>query len=1280
MSGETRYYFDFNFPLKVVQFILSLIFGTSKTAAQAIDTSVREWFSQPRPGSDKTVEVVSTIFKLPLSVSELTTDILRVPCTVEFWYLDRSNNWRQVLDMQRTPVRAYVSGSDALSWYKHHVKVYPIVAKQLQFRIVRSNDPALANVPYVTGLRSALIRRNVYDRAQGTQYFEEEQDVLGNVINKYIKDWSADKAFDDDPNTFWKSEPMPDPLAVVSMYLDVRAEDGTPKLIDKLYLDPVYSGQMLNLYYSSDDTVSTRKLSPITLWPDEDENTEWRVGSAGRVDVAPTGEDSYYRFSLAVGPLVAQEAWMGVEWIPNFPSEPTTAGPSIEPVLLRAINAGATQAFKPSVYYDVGAKEFVLSFDDGSGDPPVTYTATLTQDFAPGEPMRVMAGWTYGPDRVHLVINNRRNETVASYESAVSNLPQLVSFDGQVEMWNFAGSMTAAIIKLEYWHTSGAAFHANPTYYCNPDPVIPDEQGNVPSTTLDNAIYAVAWIAQEHGTGGAHETHYEDKEWTPIWKDYTTRKGMLFFPQTLSMKYLKLEFYNLNEAPYPIYESGIEVRYKVFPTSVIQTSTLGPRLYTGEGGPLGLGSFISLNGVRSVNWLSPASVLNAVGAVFTPQIPPVVIDQGNPYITESIPNNDNTKVSDTYRVELSSAYVYRRDALNPYILASDQYNTIIKAEGLGALADFTDIPWAEIEAANPGAISHVSSTVGAVPLRGSDWWVFPGQELKIPASVMEKLTATSTVTERKLTLEHRVRFNTTAIHRYAYKTLKRDAAIAYFAGVREVQPYTSTYIPGEDKPQFDFTRYDRDQWGWDEGEIRQLESGPVTAAGRIYRVNNLSFDNSLVGWTAGPTGHTWVQDNSQGHYALGSAKVTANEVAQELLSNRISVTPGEAIDFSTWVKWSSLVVTNGQGGITLGAVAYLDGEEVSRPVFGQVSYPDWTTHTSSGPNFVELTGSWTVPDGVDEIRVRLGLTTQAHSGSVWFDLVTLKDADFVWGTLSNQFTTQSDFAKAVLDFRDSGLIRSDSMWADVDQTSGSIDDTQLAWYTQTIPAVVPTGMWGDTIKTWGAAVDDGPIDPGVSTEWGTPFSIVSVTVDGMRRYQGNRVLHVIREAGTGEAGIQVRQFTNWVPFGLFRIGFVAYKPFANDNQIRLRLRRMSDGTFFYDQTLSMPVGRWFEYQTVFTEIPNVPDQEYELMLTMIGDDKDELYLSDLYTEIARIRYYCTLGGGVGPPLIEVSDLRYVQGYAQVVSPKPVNEMTVQVAILSPEAYAYGATITPAYLK
>ena len=69
--------------------------------------------------------------------------------------------------------------------------------------------------------------------------------------------------------------------------------------------------------------------------------------------------------------------------------------------------------------------------------------------------------------------------------------------------------------------------------------------------------------------------------------------------------------------------------------------------------------------------------------------------------------------------------------------------------------------------------------------------MFPGATLRLPADVMNGLTAiTQVILGRKPTTETRLRFNTTQVHRYDLKTVTRDAAVAYFAGVRELQPYS----------------------------------------------------------------------------------------------------------------------------------------------------------------------------------------------------------------------------------------------------------------------------------------------------------------------------------------------------------------------------------------------------------------------------------------------------------------------------------------------------------
>jgi hypothetical protein len=1230
-----------------------------------------------------TTEVIQVNFKLPLSVSEISFEVLRQPCLTEVWYQDRSNNWRPVLDATRLPLRVNVSRSDSKSYYKYLSKVYPIVAKALQFRITRNNDPTMENAPYPIGIKNVLIRRNVYDRAQGSQYFEDETDTLGNIVTKYIKDWDAVKADDDDPYTFWKSEPMPDPAAVACLYLNVCGDDGGPRIIDRVYLDPVYTGQMLNLYYSSDDTVGTRKLSPITITPSNDENTSWTQGS-GRSDVSTGIETSDYAWTMAVGPQVQSDAWIGIEWTPDFdPGD----GPPQNPILYRTVVPDSpTGIWYPSLSYDVGAGEFILEFDDGTDTR--TYSAPMTTAFSPGNPLRIVAAWRYNPDTVAISVVDASGNVLASLLENPSTLPDQVSFDGTSELFAFRGLVTALIVKLENYLISSPTFQANPTYYVDPDPVIPDAQGNVPSTTLDDAIYAVSWVAQEHGCGGSDDTHYTDKEWTPIWRDYLCEKGMLFFPQALSMKYLKLEFTNLTEQPYPIYESGISVQYKVFPISVTQQSSIGPKLYTGTGGFLGMGSFISMNGVRSVNWLNPASIISAIGSVTGTQYAPVQITQGSGYVSATLPNDGVTNASTSRRTEAASSYVYRRDVLQPYILASDAINTTIKAEGLQQLASYTDVPWDAIEAANPGAITHVKST-GALPIRGTDWWVYPGQQLKVPANVMSKLTSTSTVVERKLTTESRVRFNTTQIHRYDIKTVTRDAAMAYFAGIREVTPYTSTFIDGEDKVYFDFPSYDATQFSLN--HTKSVEAGPITTARPFYAIPNGLFERDLSNWTV-DSNTAWSWDGTTGRWLRGTAKCTASGTPHFILSDRLSVTAGEALTHRVSLKYADLlsaelypgsslfpgpniypggslgIPDDDAPGIRWGVRYYTNDTELSTHYMNEVVYSDWATDPDL--DWTDWTVNHTVPDGANWFRIVMEVEGVITSGSVWFENVAVATTDTTTATAIKALQTYSTFAKVACDFTDSGLVQSDSMWADILPDSQSIDDTKLAYYTTTIPDTLPGGTWGDTVKTWG----------GSDVEWGTPFSEIAITIDPDKIRDGRRVLHFRREAGAGESGIKVKQWTNYVPMGLFRIRASFYKPTANANSVTARLRRLSDGVIVYEENFPATAGKWVDWTSKFVEIPNSTDQEYEVYLTLAGDAADELYLADLYTEVALVRYFVKLGAGSGAFLHEVTDLRYINGTANVTVTTPVTDLLVQVAILSPKAWAFGCRLTPTYLK
>lgn len=1277
-SAHAGMYYDFSIPLGLVDLLFGVIANTQNDPntpeVSTPSNTSRMWFSQPRPAHlndpSPVTEVLTINFKLPLSVSELGWDALRVSCQMQVWYQDRQNNWRQVLDESRVPVTLNLASSTASAWYTAHFYCYPIVAKALQFRFTRAYDPAVGNAPFCVGMRNGLIRRNIYTRSDGTQGIEPQEDPMGNTFTAYIEDWDASQAIDNHPSTYWKCFPQPSSSAVVSMYLDCRSPAGGPQLIDTLYIDPVYSGQNLNLYYSNDDTQGTLKLSPVGCLPTTDENTLWTDG-AGRSDVStvsPPGT-SNYQFPFSWGPLVNTDAWVGIEWAMDFNP---TSGPPTNPILFQITpEAPVTGQYTPTIYYDVGGAEIVLELTDGTTTK--TYLVALSPLPKVNTPLRIVAAWGYTPATVFLKVCAPDGTVLGSLINNNPALPSQMTFDGSMGFTDFRGLFTAHVVKLENWTVGLDSFMANAQIYVSPDPVQPDPSGNVPTTTLDNSIFAAAWAMQEVGTGGSHESVFQAKSWTPIWSNYFTEQGNLFFPSQINLKYLKLEFSNLTQESYPVYDSGIQTTYNTFPVSVT-SSSVQPLGQLGEAvGLLALGADLILGGANSVNWLNPQTVNNAVNSIFGQTVQPMTVTAGVGQNTTTLPNTVSTDLASQTRTEVSSPWVYKRSSQNSSTLAGNIIDTATTSSSVQGLT--SSVPSNATSLGNgitwTPSTNAGNSSSSALPVQGADYWVFPGGTLKMPATVMNGLTGSTEVDLGPgLSTITRYRFTTTSVHVYSQKTVTLDAAMAYFAGMREVQPYVTTYIASEDPVNFTFSQYDASQWVLT--NISALDSGPITTAGAIYNIDNPEFDMDIGDWTAAQG--TWTWDGSLGHFYPGTATVTADGTEKELLSDIVYVSPGAHLDMSVWVSWTGLTATSGSEALQLVANYYLGDTFISSQAVG-LTYSPWASSTPSvgGNPWAQIVGSlatssgFTVPDGVDRMLVGLMVTPAATEGQVWFDTVGIETTDTVEGTAYKDFITTSSFAKLYCTFHDSGLSRSDSMWA-APTADTNVSSTALAYYTNTIPDVIPAGMWGDTFADWGD----------ITITWGEPEAVVAIQVDPDRIYDSKRVLHFTRAKGAGEAGITVRQSTNYVANGLFRIGCVFYKPTANNNQITLNLRRVSDGVYIHSETFTPTVGYWYNYVSSFIEIPASEDQVYTVELVCSGDDADELYLNDLYTEVAAIRYFVQLGGS-GAFLHDVTALAYA-GQAIVSVTTPVNEFSVEATILDPRAYSYGGTFTPVYLK
>lgn len=158
---------------------------------------------------------------------------------------------------------------------------------------------------------------------------------------------------------------------------------------------------------------------------------------------------------------------------------------------------------------------------------------------------------------------------------------------------------------------------------------------------------------------------------------------------------------------------------------------------------------------------------------------------------------------------------------------------------------------------------------------------------------------------------------------------------------------------------------------------------PIIGSGQLQNfVQNLlmnPFFEDLLSFIPG-AGIIW--DALTRHSATGgSAKFTPNGTAMSLISNGISVLPGDILDLSIWTKWLGLT---GSGPISLVVNAYDAFDNLIRgatQVIHAIAMPgltgDWT----------KLFGTYTVPTGmgVKSVAASFNVSSLLNGGSVWFD-------------------------------------------------------------------------------------------------------------------------------------------------------------------------------------------------------------------------------------------------------------------------------------------------------
>lgn len=763
------------------------------------------WLSHLRKRSDETVEILQYDFNTPSSIGVVSFEVKLTTSTLTFFYVNRDGKTLPVLDKNGVVLQVRVGEGEGFIQVTE--EVYPIVATSFEIHAVRriegeENPDELVQL----GLKNIEIKRRVYTRRDASGGIPNTKDSLGNFVTHVVKDWDADKAIDKNETTFWKSAPQPSPEAVTGLYVDCRDKQGKSQVIDRLWIDPVYSGQQLNLYYSTFQPTGSFRLDETAFSPKTLTGTRTELG-------------------LYDANVVLDSQKLG------FP-------PKNKKFWVAGSLAEGTRTYDTITLFSV---------------PGFSFTMNLNRNFVVNSNIAVQGGSLefHRPVFWSISSNSYSGITVRVRDHRGSTIKKTVYTRSITEWGDITQRVPRAtlgyfIIKHgeELSDSTWETLTSNPESYWFPAPVIESKDGEVPETSLTNAVLAVDWAKEDTPRGGMDSSFFSSLVWTPIWADYVLHKGWYFFPQPRLMTFLKLEITNLTEEPYPIWEPGIETSYATFPldvkktareiataykttnTTIIDTTTTtNTKTYTD-------GSLS--NDTTTIEKSRSSSSTSSRGRTRKRSNYDLEIEVGKRTISNT-PVYFDKKYPISWTTEKASSVVYRgshaqkstshrtSESERTYTtggvkwVAQARYYTVVRGDYLIKIASRYGVNWQDIYRANQSLIDS-DYRVNLLPRRYPGWWIFPGQQLRIPGEDLVQVDTTETHVERKksnigvstvttyntdvtketTTLTTRERFTTTSVHRYDIKTVKRDVELGYFAGIKELKVFRADWLSNAD--------------------------------------------------------------------------------------------------------------------------------------------------------------------------------------------------------------------------------------------------------------------------------------------------------------------------------------------------------------------------------------------------------------------------------------------------------------------------------------------------
>lgn len=547
----------------------------------ANDTSQNQmfWSTDARPATSGTKEVIRINLIGPRLINYVSFSIPLFPHDLWLEYLDDEERvWKPCLDARsadalpcrqstRDSVPSVIPSASVMQGHVHPqhnfsghwrslaFKFRPVNTTAIRFILKRTTEGrpprnVFGNlVDYSLGMKDVSLSFQVSSRDDVPvtnpaansfaeyESFTTSTDALGSRVDFSIRVNKATHALqgqggqETDLNLVWRSEPQPLPWAVVNFYVDMRDVQGKPQLTDRFFVDPLYEGANLNLYWSNDEPSGHFDAPEVPLDFPVVNRHDGR-GIQGDVLHGGAANKGYLAYvdldNSALGFTPAAPWWLGLNL--NFKFAHGTQN-VLHPILdFEAFNLVLTP---------LGLRLTTEHGDNVHINLP---------DFDPASPVAVVI--VHDGDEIHIRGSIDGTPFSASRPLSVglpSTTPATLRIGSLLDDTTLLPDFDLNQLVLKVDDIPDLETIAE--FLGDPAPFVRSGRTGNALLRYDHTRSAVS------GSGflGGVPDRYEELKWEPVARDFVLRKGFLYFPPTKA-KYWKFEFCGLTPEPYEVYK------------------------------------------------------------------------------------------------------------------------------------------------------------------------------------------------------------------------------------------------------------------------------------------------------------------------------------------------------------------------------------------------------------------------------------------------------------------------------------------------------------------------------------------------------------------------------------------------------------------------------------------------------------------------------------------------------------------------------------------------------